>query len=159
MTRRRQPSRGTLLVVGALGLAWLVSLLTLSPAPQADRALHPIAGVLQYVAVAIAAIVSGLRSRRRGADDVRGAEFRFGDISLGLPEDAGARSFWAGVAAALVAMLANIVFLIVVDVVRGGAGDWLGWLGGGIVVGLLVGSFSAFVVAAIARVRPGSVGR
>ena len=159
MTGPGRWSRGTLLVVGALGFAWLVSVLTLSPAPQTDRALHPLAGVLQYAAVAIAAVVAGLRSRRRGTDDVRGAEFRFGDISLGLPEDAGARSFWAGVAAALVVMLANVAFLIVVDVVRGGSGDRLGWLGGGIVVGLLIGSFSAFVVAAIERARPPSLGR
>jgi hypothetical protein len=150
--------RDALLVVGMLAVAWIVSILTLSPAPQTDRALHPLGGILQYAAVAVAAIVGGLRSRARSADDVLGAEFRFGDISLGLPEDGGARSFWAGVGAAIVVMVANVAFLIVVDLVRsaGGAstGDWFGWLGAGVVIGLLIGSFSAFVVAAIVRIRP-----
>lgn len=140
----------------ALLLIWAASAATWSIRPGAPPALHPVAQGLQYLLVVLASTLAALRLRTQPVQDGGTGGFRWYDYEWRISDDVGARSFWTAAWVGIVAMEANVAFLILSDLVAGGGGAGIGtyleWVGAGLAAGFVIGMFSAFLALAAAGV-------
>ena len=141
--------------LAALAAVWLVTIATWTVRPGEPPDLHPLAQVLQYLLVVLAATLAALRLRVQPREPDHDAQFGFYDLRWSIPNDLGGQTFWAAMGIGVVAMLANIVLLVVADLLLGaaaGVGAYLGWLGAGVGAGALIGIFSALIALVVASV-------
>ena len=141
--------------LAALVLVWLVTVATWTVRPGEPPALHPLAQVLQYLLVVLAATLAALRLRVEPREPSADAQFGFYDVRWSVPNDIGGQTFWTAMGIGVVAMLANIVLLVVADLLLGGAagvGGYLAWLSAGVGAGALLGMFSALIALVVAAV-------
>lgn len=140
----------------ALLLIWAASAATWSIRPGASPDLHPVAQGLQYLLVVLASTLAALRLRTQPVQDGATGGFRWYDYEMRISDDVGARSFWAAAWVGIVAMEANVAFLVVADLVAAGGGAGIGtyiqWVGAGLAAGFVIGMFSAFVALAAAGI-------
>ena len=147
--------------LAAVIATWLLSALTWRVQAGRPIELAPLAQGLQYLLVLLAGALAALHVRSRARSYDASATVRFYDYELALPDDSGGATFWRGIAAGAIAMLANVAFVIGADLVvaggAAGAGSYLGWIGAGVAAGGVLGMFGAlfaYVVAgAVGRVR------
>lgn len=145
--------------LAAVIATWLLSALTWRVQAGRPVELAPLAQVLQYLLVLLAGALAALHVRSRAGSYDGSATVRFYDYELALPDDRGGATFWRGIVAGIVAMLANVAFVIAADlVVAGGAaggGSYVGWIGAGVAAGGVLGMFGALFAYLIA----GAAGR
>lgn len=144
----------------ALAIVWGVTAATWTVRDGEPPSIHPLAQGLQYVLVAIAATLGGLRLRLDAREMRSDAHFRFYDLDWYISDDVGGQVFWRALAVGAAAMVVNVILLALADIVVGGGSaglrTYLEWIGTGIAAGAVVGMFSAFlavIVAAIVRRR------
>ncbi len=135
----------------ALGLTWAVTLITLRRVPSDGVELAPVAALLQYLLVVLAAVLAAVQLRRSGRDELATATFRWWDAEWTIADGVGGSSFWHALGAGVLAMELNVVLLILVNIVAGsqlgGAATYLEWLGIGLAVGVVLGILGAVVGA------------
>jgi hypothetical protein len=139
--------------VVALVAVWSVTALTWD-VRGGTLELSPLAQVLQYLLVGIAAALAALRLRVQ-AREAADAMFGFGELRWAVADDIGGRTFWLAMGVGVVAMVVNIALLVAADLlVAGGSepGTYAAWLAGGIAAGGIVGMFGALLAAGVAVV-------
>lgn len=145
--------------LAAVIATWLLSALTWRVQPGRPIELASLAQALQYLLVLLAGALAALHVRSRAGGYDSPATVRFYDYELALPDDSGGATFWRGIAAGIVAMLANVAFVVAADLVAAagaaGGGSYIGWIGAGIAAGGVLGMFGALFAYLIA----GAAGR
>lgn len=138
----------------ALVVVWAITAATWTVRAGEAPALHPLAQVLQYLLVLVAAVLAALRLRvgtRETRDDAR---FGFYDLRWAIRDDIGGQTFWTALWVGAAAMMVNVILLAFADLVVGGAsaglGTYLEWLGAGLAAGAVLGMFGALLAAVIA---------
>jgi hypothetical protein len=148
---RQRPFLAAFLV--ALAVVWAVSVATWTVDQGGVLQLHPVAQGLQYLLAVIAATLAGLRLRLQPRE--RGqAVLGFFDRQLAIADDPGGHAFWIGTGIGALVLAVNVVILVLADLVVGGGtaglATYLGWIGGGVAAGAILGMLSAFVAVVVA---------
>lgn len=138
----------------ALTAVWAVTIATWSVRPGQTLDLHPVAQVLQYLLVVVAATLAALRIRVEPRDLRSGSAFAYYDLRWEVSDDIGGQAFWTALWVGAAAMTANVVLLALADLaIAGGAAGgltYLEWIGAGIASGAILGMFSTFIAVAVA---------